>query len=261
MGDKRSALSYLYQSLRKNVEKGDKLKMAKVYSEISRTYVSFGEYEEAIPYAETSLGIAESEIDPEFLLLNYKELFEVYQKIGDDKNALKHYMKFVSVRDSLLAKQNRQEQELFQKQLEIEKKEKELRLLLVDKEIGDLELNELKLRAEKNEAEIGILTREKELQVLSLRNQQSEKEKAQQDLLLSQQTFETERKDQEIQLLQKDKRLQESRKELEEKEKEKAIELLHQQRAIQELELNRGSTIRTIILLVSGILIVFLFLQ
>ncbi len=129
MGDKKSSLSYLYQSLRMNVEKEDNLKMARVYSEISRTHVSFEEYEQAIPYAETSLGIAKSEIDPEFLLLNYKELFELYQKIGDDKNALKHYMQFVSVRDSLLAKQTRQEQELFQKQLEIEKKEKELRLL------------------------------------------------------------------------------------------------------------------------------------
>ncbi len=104
------------------------------------------------------------------------------------------------------------------------------------------------------------MTREKELQVLSLLNQQSDKEKALQDLLLSKQRFETQRKDQEIQLLQKDRRLQESDKKLEEKEKQKAIELLHQQKAIQELELNRAAAIRTIILIVSGILIVFLFL-
>ncbi|MCZ6520990.1 MAG: tetratricopeptide repeat protein, partial [Bacteroidetes bacterium] len=263
LGDKKNALRYLLESLQLRVEQGSKLKRAEVYTEISNTYESIGEYSKAIAFSETALYIAESVYNNEVLLLNYKTLSELYQKNGDNKNALKYYMYYASAKDNLFEKQRKHQQELLQKQVEIEKKEKDLKLLLVDKEVKDLELNELKLLSEKKEADIALLLREKELQNISLKVQQSEKVKTEQELLFSKQKLESEKKDKEIQLLQKDKRIQNlalSQKELEEKEGQKTIELLQRDKDIKQLELNKARSLRTLILIVSGILMVLLFL-
>jgi len=263
MGDKRNALKYLFEALQERVVLGQKLKLAEVYTEIANIYESNRDYDKAIAYLETALEIGRRVYNNDLLLKNYQTLSELYRKKGDSQNALKYFKLYVSLRDLFFESQRKHQKELLEKQLEVEKKEKEMRLLLVENEISELELKELQLQGEKKEADIALLTREKELQEVKLKHQQSEREKAQQQLLISQQKFESEKKDKEIKLLQKNKEIQAlelSRKELEEKERQKTIELLKRDKEIQELELNRADTLRTIILLVSGVLLISLFL-
>jgi hypothetical protein len=80
--------------------------------------------------------------------------------------------------------QNKQKQQLLEKQLQIERQEKGFKLLSVDKEIKELELQQLQFIADKKESDITLLKKEKEIQDISILVQQAEKEQAQQALLL-----------------------------------------------------------------------------
>jgi C4-dicarboxylate-specific signal transduction histidine kinase len=190
------------------------------------------------------------------LVKSYKILSDIYLNANDDENALKYYKKHTEVMRQLYTAQNKQKQQLLEKQLEVERKEKEFRLLQVEKEIKGLELKELQYISDKNEEDISLLKKEKELQNVSLKHQQSEKEKAQQALLLSQQAYDVEKNTREMRI----QTLRLRQKELEEKERQKTIALLEERKALQESKLSISQAMRTFIFGLSVLFAIILFL-
>ena len=250
------ALKYLFSALEIRREQEDFVSAARVNHEISFTYQALGKTKPAKEYAEMAIRWTEREKAYELLQKSYKLLSDIYLNDNEDEMALRYYKKHSVVMHQLYVAQTQQKQQLLEQQLEIERKEKEFRLLQVEKEINNLELKELQYISDKREADIALLKKEKELQQIGLKHQQSEKEKAQQALLLSQQAYEAEKHSEEkrMQLL----RL--NQKELEEKERQKTIALLEERKALQESELKISQAMRTFFFGLSVLFAIILFL-
>ena len=255
-GDYNEALKYLFDALEIRKSREDFVSSALVNHEISYTYQALGRLKPAKEYAEMAVAWTEREKAYEVLVKSYKLLSDIYLNDNDDEQALKYYKKHTEIMRQLYMAQNKQKQQLLEKQLEVERKEKEFRLLQVEKEINNLELKELQYISEKNEADITLLKKEKELQQISLKHQQSEKEKAQQALLLSQQSYEVEKNNREMRI----QALRLSQKELEEKERQKTIALLEERKALQESKLSISQAMRTFFFGLSVLFAIILFL-
>ncbi len=255
-GNYDEALNYLFEALEIRRSRSDFVSSALVNHEISYTYQALGRLKPARDYAEMAVTWTEREKAYEVLVKSYKILSDIYLNSNDDEKALKYYKKHTEIMRQLYMAQNKQKQQLLEKQLEVERKEKEFRLLQVEKEIKDLELKELQYISDKNETDIALLKKEKELQNVGLKHQQSEKEKAQQALLLSQQAYEVEKNNREMRI----QTLRLSQKELEEKERQKTIALLEERKALQESKLSISQAMRTFFFGLSVLFAIILFL-
>ncbi len=255
-GEYNEALKYLFSALEIRRKRKDFVSSALVNHEISFTYQALGRIKPAKEYAHLAVEWTEREKAYEVLVESYKLLSDIYLSDNDDEQALKYYKKYSEIMRQLLAAQSKQKEKLLEKQLEVERKEKDFRLLQVEKEIKNLELKELQYIADRNEAELALLKKEKELQQISLKHQQSEKEKAQQALQLSQQAYEVEKNKSEMRLQS----MQLNQKELEEKERQKTIALLEERKALQESKLSISQAMRTFFFGLSVLFAIILFL-
>ncbi|GJM27525.1 MAG: hypothetical protein DHS20C17_01600 [Cyclobacteriaceae bacterium] len=255
-GEYNEALNYLFSALEIRREREDFVSSALVNHEISYTYQALGKLKPAKEYAQMAVLWTEREKAYEVLVKSYKLLSDIYLNDNDDEQALKYYKKHTEIMRQLLAAETKQKGKLLEKQLEVERKEKDFRLLQVEKQIKDLELKELQYISDKNEAELALLKKEKELQQISLKHQQSEKEKAQQTLLLSQQAYEVEKNNREMRIQS----LRLNQKELEEKERQKTIALLEERKALQESQLSISQAMRTFFFGLSVLFAIILFL-
>jgi len=250
------ALKYLFEALEIRRARKDFVSSARVNHEISFTYQALGRLKPAKEYAHMAVDWTEREKAYEEMVDSYKRLSDIYLADNNDEQALKYYKKYSETLRQLYFTQTKQKEKLLEKQLEVERKEKDFRLLQVEKEIKDLELKELQYIAEKNEAELELLKKEKELQQISLKHQQSEKEKAQQALLLSQQAYEVEKNKNELRLQS----MRLNNKELEEKERQKTIALLEERKALQESKLSISQAMRSFFFGLSVLFAIILFL-
>lgn len=255
-GDYNEALKYLFDALEIRRSREDFVSSALVNHEISYTYQAIGKLKSAREYAEMAVFWTEREKAYEVLVKSYKILSDIYLNANDDEKALKYYKKHTEIMRQLYMAQNKQKQQLLEKQLEVERKEKDFRLLQVEKEIKNLELKELQYISDKNETDIALLKKEKELHNISLKHQQSEKVKAQQALLLSQQAYDVEKNNREMRI----QTLRLNQKELEEKERQKTIALLEERKALQESQLSISQAMRTFFFGLSVLFAIILFL-
>ncbi len=161
---------------------------------------------------------------------NNRELLQscyfIYSQIlksgNDFIKALDYYEMHLSLKDSIEKEKALSNQIKMQHILDLEKKEKELKLKIADEEIHEMELKRMKLEAEKKEKELDLLRKQHELEV-------SEKERIMQSFILTRQQHEAEIKEKELKSLEQEKAikdLQLKQKETEKKEKEKEITLL-----------------------------------
>ena len=255
-GEYDEALKYLFSALEIRQARGDFVNSARVNHEISYTYQALGRLKLAKEYAAMAVRWLEREKAYDLLEKSYKLLSDIYLNANDDEQALKYYKKHSETMRQLYIAQTKQKQQLLEQQLEIERKEKDFRLLQVEKEIKDLELKELQYISDKNETDIALLKKEKELQQISLKHQQAENEKAQQALQLSQQAYEAEMN--RTKMAQQAMRLE--NKELEENERQKTIALLEERKALQESELKISQAMRTFFFGLSVLFAIILFL-
>ncbi len=214
--------------------------LAEIYYNMAANYLLLKNYKTALLHSEAAMAYASEDHDLRRIALLYKQMSEIHRQNEDDSKALFYYQQYATVNDELMKFQNQKQEEFMQRQFEIEKREGDLKLLMAEKQMKDLEVRKLALETEKKENDIELLLREKELQNVRLLNQETEKEKAQQQLALAEQKHETELKDQEIAMLVyqdsiKDMRLRQIQ--LEEKERQRNIEYLEQVKANQQLKI------------------------
>lgn len=161
---------------------------------------------------------------------NNKELlpscYFIYSQIlkagNDFIRALDFYELHLALKDSIEKEKSLNNQTKMQHIIDLEKKEKELKLRIADEELREMELKRMKLEAEKKEKELDLLRKQHDLEL-------SEKERIMQSLMLTRQQHEAEIKEKELKSLEQQqaiKDLQLRQKEAEKKEKEKEITLL-----------------------------------
>ncbi len=161
-----------------------------------------------------NIAIEEALKTKDYYLLSdtYNTAALAYQKIYDYENAFDFYKKHLIIKDSLLLAALLKQQNMLQQQSQLEKSEKETKLLLSNQEIQDLTIRQLEIEKEKlsfqslalaaeaskQDREIALLKREEEVKTEKLRNAQLESERTQQALTLAKEQLIAAQKDKQI---------------------------------------------------------------
>jgi signal transduction histidine kinase len=154
LGEASEALSHYEQSLNIMREVGDKRGEASVLLALANLYLKSGEVERHFSliksHLDSALPIAES-IKAKALIYDvHRSYAEMYEQMGDYKNALFHHKAFLSVKESLMSEEARKKLRNQQIANAIEKSEKEAELYrLKNQELSEAnralkELNDLK---------------------------------------------------------------------------------------------------------------------
>jgi len=96
------ALPYTRQSLETILAEQDTSRFAPAYGNLAYTLQEFGEFELALTYYDSSLYYSRLLEQDATTYITLQDLSEGYQKNGDDKNALKYFMEYSNVKDSVL---------------------------------------------------------------------------------------------------------------------------------------------------------------
>ncbi|MDW8286890.1 MAG: tetratricopeptide repeat protein, partial [Flammeovirgaceae bacterium] len=253
-GNLNKALSTFQEVLNIAKSSGEPSEIANAEKYIAATYISMGDFNNARKYIEDAISNAKKAGRTDILESSYKRLAQIHKLAGNTKKALEVFEEYVQLKDSLLEVEKRKQVEQLAKSAEAEKQENKLRLLQMDQEMQQLQLQNLQMEAKRKEQELelqaqrlSMLEQEKLLQETKLKQEQLEKDKIVQDLLLARQQLDAEQRAQEIDRLQKENELREltlRQKEEEEIRRKKEMELLAAQKAMQEEKLKDEQQLR-----------------
>ncbi|MCS6820290.1 MAG: tetratricopeptide repeat protein [Microscillaceae bacterium] len=205
-----------YNEALKIAEKNNnKQQIATINNYLAANAYIAGNNTQALEYAQRAIEIAEPNQMEDVMMISYKILSDVYSKEDDLRQSQKYYKLYQDLKEKANQKGIKQQQQLMERQVEVEKKESEIKSILAENERKEAQIRESKLEAEKKqqelilkEQELALLKERESRQQAEIRNQQLEKDRLQQLLALTQQRAEAERQRQEISLLQKNKELQ-----------------------------------------------------
>jgi len=221
--------------------------LSKILNLIARVHLSTGDVTEAERIGLMAVQTARKAKLPDPLGKACLTLSSVYRMNFDYKTALDYFKEYTDLQDSLRRKEAHEKAQLEVQAGTAETLEKEIRLLLVDKEIKALQVEKFQLQAQKSEQEVALLKQTSALEKADFERQKLEGERQLQSLQLQQNAFEAERQARQIEDLEKNKKLQDlelREKEAREKKRLKELELLNvqktkleQEKKIQDLQL------------------------
>jgi len=235
---------------------------------ISVIYYKNGDLYNALNYNEDAIYI--SKLNDDYIGL--KDIYElassIHQGLFDYEKALNYYKNHLALKDSFLLEERMSQQSMLQQQYLMERAEKEIKILLSNQKIQDLNMNQLnlekeklelftstlRLEAEKKDRELTLLKQEQEIRETVLKNKELQSKQTQQDLLLTTQQLKAakqQKKISDLNRLEAEQRLALAERANIEKERLKEIdmlskdkEILTRQQEIAALEIEKQSTFR-----------------
>jgi signal transduction histidine kinase/tetratricopeptide (TPR) repeat protein len=238
MGSLDHTRKFLAEALDIRKKENNPLKVAEVLNYMAAYDFISNETQPAIEKVTQVIQLVEplehSEEKNEILANSYKLMSELMLRRNDLKGVKKYYDAYNNIQQRLLEQERKRYSLLFDHQLDVERRENEIRLLLAqnEKEIerNEFELRQSRLEQEKKENElqlkqneIALLKQQQELQEAQFKNQQLEKQRIGQTLELVQEKAKANEQLQRIDLLQKDQEL-------------KNLQLQKRQQEIEQLE-------------------------
>ncbi len=215
LGDYANSLRYLSTArlslLREATLDPDML--ANVHNLIAIVYLTLHDYKQAFEYNRQALKYAVPLSDQSIAQLCYKTRSSIFEQVNDYEEALNFYQKYVALKDTFTTQEMWQREQQLQRQFSAEQTEKEMSLLLIDREVEELKLRQQELETEQLRNEQALqksvlqqerLEREKAEQALLYAQEELDRRKAEQNLLLTRQQLQTEQKDRQIALLEKE---------------------------------------------------------
>lgn len=288
LGDMKNAIAYLLKSEKDLIKRKEKSALANLYHLISTIYYTNGDIYNALTYSIQSIDLAKMFGDRESLKENYLTSALIYQDLYEYEKALSSYQKHLDVRDSILLEERLEKQSIIQQKNQLEKSEKELKLLLANQEVQDLIINQLELEKEKlnlsseklkleaarKASELELLKKEQEVTDSKFRNQELVAQQAKQELALSEQKLNNQIAIQKLnEAKQKEKlaKVELEKNEALKKEREKEISiltldkeiltkdklLLTNEQRINQLQLTQDAAFRNTAYIVGGLLSAF----
>lgn len=201
LGDYPSSLNSLLKAefQARLAQKTDTSLWANISNLISIIYLNTNELNKAYFYNQQAIDLAKSITRSDLLQLCYKTRANIHEQAHDYEEALDFFRQHTLLKDSLSLKNRINREQGLERRFSAEQLEKEMSLLLVDKEIAELKLRQDQLENER-------LRQENELtdQQLQFAQQDLQRKEAEQALVLAQNKLLAEAKNREIALLQKE---------------------------------------------------------
>lgn len=229
------ALSELFRALKMAETNRNVLQQAEIRNYIALIYFNIQDFQNANFHCAEAVKLSKRSGDPEIQIKTYKTYGIILEKLGIFKEAYECLDKCNALKDTVFHDAHKRIQEKLLKRLNIERTEKELKLLLTDAEKSEFELQKVSLEAERKQQDLELLTKQKELQEAQYKTLAFANEKALQISLLQSQKLKNEKMMQEMALQQFESAV--SGQKLERKNRDSRILLLEQEKKI--LEKNR----------------------
>ena len=226
------ALVQLKRALLLAEPKNDMDLQSDIQNFIALIYFNIKDYQNAFKVCQEATRLAEKTDNKNVKMRCYKTFALILEKFGDLKEAYFYQNKQMVLKDSIFDEENLINNEKLINRLNVERTEKELKLLLLDAEKSEFELQKLNLESDKKQKDLEILQKEKSLQEFSYRTKSLEKEKELQLSRLASQQLEQESIMQELALQQFQSAI--SKQELDKKEKGNQILFLEKEKKILE---------------------------
>jgi serine phosphatase RsbU (regulator of sigma subunit)/tetratricopeptide (TPR) repeat protein len=185
--DFQTARFHFFKSLAFWEKQKNAHKIAQTRNYLAANYYVSGNNSEAINYAQQAADLAQLNNDEEVLLVSYQILTMAHQLEGEIAQTQYYQNLSNQLGEKLRERKRKAEQEQAARQLEIEKKENEIKNLISDKEKQAMSLAQVELERQKQEKELALLKREQELQQSQLKAQELEKESIRQLLEITRQ--------------------------------------------------------------------------
>ncbi len=190
---------------------------------MSTVYFRKKDYHNAKQYSDRAIQLAESKTNDALLVDIFYTTALIHTAIYEDDKALEYFRKHLVLRDSFSLEEKLRQQQLLQQSIQLERAEKETKLLIINRDMQQLTIAQLEAEAEnqklafKNkeselmarEAEKEILAKENLLKASELEIKAVENQKAKQDLELTRQRLLSSQKEKEVATLQQKEVLQE----------------------------------------------------
>ena len=237
------SIELLQDAVRLSEKQNDKIGVARGNNYLALAYVASGKrVEPAIKLVGSSEDLALEVGARDVLLETYKLLTELHNKIGQKNTATKYQRLYSALKNEIENERKNRQTEVLRTQIEIEKRENELRTIIADKERQNLTLRQSTLESEKKERDLAyklkqnelmLLKQKQDLQETALRKQQLEQERIRQALLTEQ--LEKAQKNNEIKELQRESQMQELAVKQQELEREKQNQEIKSKEAHQKV--------------------------
>ncbi len=137
LGDLEGAKKLLEESLARSGEVSDSTTIGNAWSIYARVFMEERKPQQAIAYLEKALDIAERYEDPELGIKAGKTLSDIYRQEGEMELALNSFQAYITLRDSVYAKEKSQQLAELTSILQTERKQLELDQLKAEKEFQD----------------------------------------------------------------------------------------------------------------------------
>jgi signal transduction histidine kinase/Tfp pilus assembly protein PilF len=139
--DYDKALEYLEKALKVNIEMNDAQGTANANHSLGVVYVRTNRTDRALTCFEASLKLAREAGLREIKLKNYKDIADVYAKMGNLSSAFEYQTNYSELKDSIYDEESITRLADMQVKYETEKKEQEIEKLSKEKELQELKIN------------------------------------------------------------------------------------------------------------------------
>jgi class 3 adenylate cyclase len=170
-GNTSKSLGYLKTASKEMRKANNDLSEAEISHRIAYIYFDISKYDQAKEYNDKALRISNSNDFDELLLRAYYLAFQIDQKLDQDQDALDNYTKYSELNLRFNNEEKENIRDTYLKQYQIERAEKQYKLIIASEELKDFELEQFKLEREKTEAELNLLKEQKSLKEIELQNQ------------------------------------------------------------------------------------------
>jgi tetratricopeptide (TPR) repeat protein len=144
----KNSLEYYAQAQEVLIQINDNISLSSLYLNIGRSYISLKDFYNAKINLDKGLKIACEINSQEWIKTAYRNYYEMYNAMGNYKEALIYHEQYVNLKDSLFNLETNNQLLEIEKKYETEKKEKEIITLSteVEQEKTQNELNKLKIK-------------------------------------------------------------------------------------------------------------------
>ena len=155
--DYEKALDYYMRSIEIDEKIGNKPGIGQTYNQLGNLFARKKQYKKALNYYLRSNEIVEPLNIIETITENYKGLGNIYAKINDFHKAYYYSNKYHALKDSIFSKEMLERQNNLHADFEIEKREKEIKLLNAEKQVRALEISKKELKLSRQDFLVYVL--------------------------------------------------------------------------------------------------------
>lgn len=262
-GNYRNAREHYRQSLKLEESLRDYSDIAKVNNYIAVSYLKAGNRETALSYAQKGKELAEANNAQQVLLDSYRILSLIYKEKNNIQELEKYNKRSQDLENQLKADKLLAKQEMLDAQLQAEREENKLSILLAEKAKEAAKAEQAILEKDKKAKELALKNQELELskqkqkvQEEQLKRQKQQQELISQQLLLAEQRALAERRQKEVEIQKQEterQRILAEKLDAERLKNEKELEAAAKDKELQDQKLEQEKALKNFTYLLLGL--------